>query len=80
MAGRVAWASGGGESGGVEWWLYTRACSKAGGEESGGGEDGGSGGDEEAVLPRLEGAELFNCRAIAEREEVLRDPGDRWMR
>lgn len=33
VAGRVACASGGGESGGVEWWLYNRACSSGGGDE-----------------------------------------------
>jgi hypothetical protein len=78
VAGRVACASGGGESGGGEWCAY-RAGSRAGGEESGGGAGDWetSVAEEEAVELRLLG---FMAREMAERVELRRDPGERWMR
>jgi hypothetical protein len=85
VAGSVAWARAGGESGGVE--IVYRAGSSAGGEDSGGGAEGESA-ELEEVLARRAGfepdkdgwVELFIARAIAERVELLRDPGERWMR
>jgi hypothetical protein len=75
VAGSVAWASGGGESGGVAWWAYRRACSRAGGDESGGGPCDASGTlTGVAVAPRLAPP---MAREMAERVELRRDPGDR---
>lgn len=75
MAGSVAWANGGGESGGVAWWAYSRACSNAGGDDSGGGASGTLTAD--AAEPRLAPP---MAREMAERVELRREPGERWIR
>ena len=82
VAGNVACARGGGESGGVD--RAYRAGSKAGGEERGGGMEGEPIELDEVLARRVEvepeWTELFMARAIADRVELLREPGDKCMR
>jgi hypothetical protein len=74
VAGRVAWASMGGESGGVDN-EYVRAGSRDGGDDKGGGAKSA-----ERLLLVGDWVLLFMARAIAERVELLREPGERWIR
>jgi hypothetical protein len=80
-AGNVACVRGGGESGGVD--RVYRTGSKAGGEDKGDGMEGEpiELGEVLARLvevePRKEWTELFIARAIADRVELLREPGDK---